>query len=77
MDKDATTLLFERIVAEYREMPGARLSTMQAARLLGLDEASCQAVLDALVERGHLARTSRGQYCSRADAEWSTRPPST
>ena len=63
-------VLYQRILAEYREMPGLRLSARQAARLWALEPAFCEAVLDGLVGQGHLARSPRGEYCLCADAEW-------
>ena len=63
-------VLCQRILAEYREMPGLRLSARQAARLWALEPALCEAVLDGLVGQGHLACSPRGEYCLGADAEW-------
>ena len=77
MDHDRTPRLLERILGEYREMPGLRLSTGQAARLLGLEEEHCRVLLETLVAAGRLARTPRGEYCSCADAEWSLQAPPT
>jgi len=51
-----------RILAEYREMPGLRLSADQAARLLGLQPEFCVATLDGLVADGRLGRSARGEY---------------
>lgn len=52
-----------RIVrAEYREMPGLRLSVDQATRLWSLDRPLCEAVLDSLAEEGFLRRTPSGGY---------------
>lgn len=62
--------LCERILAEYREMPGLRLSLSQAARLWGLDLVQCEATLAALVATGKLGRSSRGLYSTSRDAEW-------
>jgi hypothetical protein len=50
----------ERVRGEFLEMPGLRLTVPQAARLLGLDAASCRHVLDALVESAFLRWTSGG-----------------
>jgi hypothetical protein len=44
-----------RVSAEFREMPGLRLTLAQAARLFGIDEARCACVLGALVARGVVA----------------------
>lgn len=52
----------ERIAAEYREMPGLRLTTDQAQRLCGLELAECRTSLQHLVQAGYLRESSRGQY---------------
>lgn len=57
--------LLHRVCGEYLEMPGLRLTQAQAARLWGLDEKRAQALLEALVKTGFLARTRDSQY-SRA-----------
>jgi DNA-binding IclR family transcriptional regulator len=44
-----------RVLAEFREMPGLRLTLAQAARLFDLEPARCQEVLGTLVEAGCLA----------------------
>lgn len=54
--------LFERVRAEYREMPGLCLSLAQAARLLGMDRSVCSDVFHTLVTDGFLRETSRGDY---------------
>ena len=41
--------LVERVRSEFIEMPGLRLTPAQAARLWGMDDASCQHVISALV----------------------------
>jgi hypothetical protein len=43
-----------RIRAEFREMPGMRLTMPQAARLFNLDRILCARALQALVETGAL-----------------------
>ena len=58
-----------RILAEYREMPGLRLTLRQAARLWAMDAVHCQAILDALVAAGSLRRDSKGEYCLPRDEE--------
>jgi Fic family protein len=50
-----------RVRAEYLEMPGLRLTSAQAARLLGLSVADCSKVLSELVSDGFLYHT-KGQY---------------
>jgi len=59
----------QRILAEYREMPGLRLTLRQAARLWALDTVDCQAILDALVAAGSLRRGPKGEYCLPCDEE--------
>ncbi len=49
-----------RVRAEFVEMPGLQLTPAQAARLWGLDHATCQAVIDQLVEAAFLRRTPSG-----------------
>ena len=46
-----------RAQAEFREMPGLKITEAQAARLLSFDSALCSAVLSALVEQRFLTRT--------------------
>jgi hypothetical protein len=46
-----------RAQAEFREMPGLKLTEAQAARLLSFDSALCRAVLAALVDQHFLTRT--------------------
>ena len=59
----------QRILAEYREMPGLRLTLRQAARLWAMDAMHCQAILDALVASGSLRHSPRGEYCLQRDEE--------
>ena len=59
--------LVRRIRSEFLEMPGLRLTTSQAARLWGLEEALCNQVISALIGSAFLRRTSSGTI-SRADA---------
>ena len=54
--------LVARVRAEYREMPGLRLTVAQAQRLWRLDGATCGAVLRALVDQGFLHETPHGQF---------------
>jgi hypothetical protein len=50
----------DRVRGEFLEMPGLRLTVPQAARLCGLDLASCEEVLDVLVRSAFLRRTPAG-----------------
>lgn len=45
-----------RAQAEFREMPGLKLTEAQAARLLSFDSALCSAVLSTLVDQRFLIR---------------------
>ena len=54
--------LVRRIESEYREMPGLNLTLIQAARLWGMDYATCEHVLTLLVMRRVLKRTPAGTY---------------
>lgn len=52
--------LVDRVRCEFLEMPGLRLTIPQAARLWGLDLASCEAVVDVLIRCEFLQRTASG-----------------
>lgn len=52
----------QRIRAEYLEMPALRLTLAQAQRLWNLDEWTCAALLDALVDERFLCRTDDHRY---------------
>jgi hypothetical protein len=54
------------IRAEYRESPGLRLKRPQIERLWGLDPATCETLLNVLLESQFLRRTREGDYV-RAD----------
>ena len=54
--------LVSMILGTYREMPGLCLHQKQAARLFGLNNQTCQIVLDDLVAAGRLRRAHDGQY---------------
>jgi hypothetical protein len=61
--------LFERVRAEYLEMPGLRLKVEQVQRLCGVEHAICRAVLDALVEARVLCVKPDGAYARLTDGE--------
>jgi hypothetical protein len=61
LDKNAEAALQARIRAEYREMPGMRLTLPQAARLFNLEPTDCARVLEALVSTGTL-RTNGDEF---------------
>jgi hypothetical protein len=54
--------LLRRARSEFRDMPGLRLTERQAGRLWGLDQASCTALLRALVDSHFLIRTRDGSF---------------
>ena len=54
--------VLRRVQGEFLEMPGLRLTHAQARRLWGLDAASCEALLDALVDAKFLFRTRDGAF---------------
>ena len=72
---------FDRIRAEYHEMPGMRLNLQQVERLSGVDASICRIVLDDLVRAKFLRAESDGTYLratgdavSRRDAPESPAP---
>ena len=54
--------VFRRVQGEFLEMPGLRLTDRQARRLWGLDAASCDALLGALVDAKFLFKTRDGAF---------------
>ena len=54
--------ILARIRAEYREMPGLRLTFAQACRLWQLDAATCEGVLQSLLAQNFLVRTANGSF---------------
>ncbi len=54
--------VLQRVKGEFLEMPGMRLTEAQARRLWNLDAASCQALLNALVDSKFLFRTRDGAF---------------
>lgn len=54
-----------RAEAEYREMPGLKLTLTQAARLWHLDAVAAARLLDGMVAAGVLHRARDGAYISR------------
>src|SRR5215204_1199915 len=51
-----------RILAEYREMPGLRLTCEQVSRLCGVDLIACEHMLEALASTNYLERGQDGRY---------------
>ena len=60
------TAALHRAKAEYREMPGLRLTLAQAQRLWAFDRPLCHAVLAALVDAHFLVQSSNASFV-RAD----------
>jgi hypothetical protein len=58
--------LARRVYAEFREMPGLRVTVHQGQRLFGLDASDCAMVLECLAEFGLLVRLPGGCYARRA-----------
>jgi len=58
----ATEDVLRRVQGEYLEMPGLRLTEAQAQRLWNLDQASCAALLGALVDANFLFKTRDGAF---------------
>lgn len=54
--------VLRRVQGEFLEMPGLRLTEPQARRLWGLDAASCDELLGALVDAKFLFRTRDGAF---------------
>ena len=54
--------VLQRIQGEYVEMPGLRLTPAQAQRLWGLDRATCEGLLKALVNANFLSQTRDGSF---------------
>ena len=58
----ATEDVLRRVQGEFLEMPGLRLTEAQARRLWNLDQASCAALLGALVDANFLFKTRDGAF---------------
>ncbi len=57
--------LVMRIEGEFLEAPGLKLTVHEAERRFGIDEITCEAVLDALVDAAVLVRTRDRVYGRR------------
>ena len=64
---EVSDVMLQRIYGEFLEMPGMRLTLSQAQRLWGLDERTCQVLLDYLVDTKFLCRSARGNYGRSSD----------
>jgi hypothetical protein len=67
--------LLQRVYGEFLEMPGLRLTSQQAQRLLGLDESICVQLLQWLVDTKFLSRAEHGMYIRLTDG-YTPRPRS-
>jgi DNA-binding GntR family transcriptional regulator len=65
-NQESRDRLLRRLRAEFREMPGMRLTDSQSARLCGLSHAVCRRVLATLVSEGTLWKGGDGRYAVRA-----------
>jgi hypothetical protein len=65
--EDGLTALLRRARSEFIEMPGLRLTTMQAARLWSLDQQTSERILQSLMAAGFLLKSRSGVYL-RTDA---------
>lgn len=65
--EDGLTALLRRARSEFIEMPGLRLTTMQAARLWSLDQQTSEYILQSLMTAGFLLKSRSGAYL-RTDA---------
>ena len=54
--------VLRRIQGEFLEMPGLRLTDVQAGRLWNLDPSVCRLLLETLVETNFLFRTRDGAF---------------
>ena len=61
-NSDTRSRLLHRVRAEFRDMPGLRLTCGQAQRLFGIRVDICERVLAALVEEGTLRRAPDNRY---------------
>ena len=52
--------IVRRVMAEFREMPGLRLTVAQATRLWGIEQDVCHRVIEALVASAFLRWTASG-----------------
>ena len=65
--EEVSDVILQRIYGEFIEMPGMRLTLSQAQRLWGLDERTCQALLDYRVGTKFLCRSAHGNYGRSSD----------
>ena len=68
MSQIANPEKLQRIEAEYREMPGLKLTAAQASRFWHLGLEDSKALLETLVSRSLLRRTRDGHYVFGANS---------
>ena len=61
-NNDLRSRLLHRVRAEFRDMPGLRLTCGQAQRLFGIRVDICERVLSTLVAEGTLRRAADHRY---------------
>ena len=64
---DDAAVVLQRIRAEFREMPGLKVTAAQATRLWHLDPVRSEELLNALVVDGLLRRRADGAYLVSSD----------
>lgn len=57
------TDLARQVRAEFEEMPGMHLTFSQVRRVWSLSDRDCDAVLNRLLETGHLKRDAENRFC--------------
>ncbi len=65
VDWNTPAQIAARVRAEYREMPGLKLTLGQAARVFGLDVGETAHVLKTLLDEGFLTCDPRGAFRRR------------
>ena len=65
--EEVSDVILQRIYGEFLEMPGMRLTLSQAQRLWGLDQRTCQVLLEYLVDTKFLSRSAHGNYGRSSD----------
>jgi len=58
----STSTLIRQIRDEYQNMPGLKLTREQACRLWAVNNETCDAAIDALLEEGFLHTTGTGKF---------------
>jgi hypothetical protein len=58
----------ERIQAQFKDLPGLRLTEPQVRRLCNASDEACEVALETMVQRGELARDPGGRYRRRTSS---------